>query len=244
MKSGGGLGRAAHKWSAKLHKWIALIIGVQLFLWTASGLFMTLWPIETVRGEHLVAAEPPLRLDRPFVMPDFDREPVTGLQLKMIGGRPALVVEHPTRRMMHDPYSGAEIPRPDRAAILRAARAAYRGDGRVEAVRRIESNPPSEYRGALPIWQVRFDDAQALRLYLDPATAEVAARRTRLWRVYDFMWMLHIMDYEAREDFNNPFVRIAASLGVTVALSGFLLVFYRTLRPFLHRRRSLRARTA
>ncbi|EMD83862.1 hypothetical protein C725_0834 [Pacificimonas flava] len=32
---------------------------MQLLLWTASRLFMTLCPIKAVRGEHLVAAGPP-----------------------------------------------------------------------------------------------------------------------------------------------------------------------------------------
>ena len=70
--------------------------------------------------------------------------------------------------------------------------------------------------------------SQALRLYFDAETGQLLTRRTRLWRVYDFMWMLHIMDYQGREDFNHPLVQIAAGLGLSVAISGILLVVYRT----------------
>jgi uncharacterized iron-regulated membrane protein len=220
-----------HRNATRLHKWIALIVGVQLFLWTASGLFMTIFPIEEVRGEHLVRTESPLLLDEPFVMPVFDREPVIGLALRQIDGRPVLVVEHPTRRMMHDPYTGAHIMSPDATGIRERAARVYKGSGEIEAVTLIESDPPGEYRGRLPVWQVQFDDGDALRLYLDPATGEVITRRTRLWRVYDFMWMLHIMDYDSRDDFNNPLVQVAAGLGLSVALSGLLLLFYRVLKP-------------
>ena len=43
----------------QLHLWLGLAIGAQVGLWLISGLFMTWFPIEEVRGEHLRAeAEP------------------------------------------------------------------------------------------------------------------------------------------------------------------------------------------
>ena len=35
--------------------------------------------------------------------------------------------------------------------------------------------------------------------YVDAGSGEVVARRTRFWRVYDFMWGLHIMDLQGRK---------------------------------------------
>jgi hypothetical protein len=40
------------RWAPRLHKWIALVVGVQLLAWSVSGLFMTVVPISQVRGEH------------------------------------------------------------------------------------------------------------------------------------------------------------------------------------------------
>ena len=37
-------------------------------------------------------------------------------------------------------------------------------------------------------------------------TGEIAARRTAWWRFYDFMWGLHIMDLQTREDAHNPWL--------------------------------------
>ncbi len=228
----------AHGLATKLHKWIALVVGVQLFLWTASGLFMAVFPIERVRGEHLVKADPALPVDRPFTMPDFEGEPVTAIALRMTGGRPVLIVSHPARRVMHDAYTGAALPAPDEAQIAALAQAAYAGEGSVESVTLIERDPPPEWRGDLPVWQVRLSGSDALRLYLDVDTGEILTRRTRLWRVYDFMWMLHIMDYQGRENFNNPLLQAAAGLGLSVSLSGLLLVFYRILSPKFRKRRA------
>lgn len=44
------------------HKWLALIVGVQVLFWVGSGLFFAIFPIEQVRSEHRIAhqhAAPP-----------------------------------------------------------------------------------------------------------------------------------------------------------------------------------------
>ncbi len=84
---------------------------------------------------------------------------------------------------------------------------------------------PNEYRGGpLPAWQINFEDDVVL--YLDSRTAKLHAVRTTKWRVFDFLWMLHIMDYDEREDFNHPLLIIAASFGVLTSLSGLLLTWF------------------
>jgi hypothetical protein len=41
--------------------------------------------------------------------------------------------------------------------------------------------------------------------------------------VFDFLWMLHIMDFQTRDDFHHPLLQIAAALGLIVALGGVVL---------------------
>ena len=38
--------------STQIHKWVALVIGLQVLFWVGGGLVMTAIPIETVRSEH------------------------------------------------------------------------------------------------------------------------------------------------------------------------------------------------
>jgi len=40
------------RWAVRLHKWVALVVGIQVLLWVTGGLVMTAIPIERVRGEH------------------------------------------------------------------------------------------------------------------------------------------------------------------------------------------------
>ena len=44
------------KWFRKIHRWLGVLMALQILAWMASGLYFALFPIETIRGEHLAAA--------------------------------------------------------------------------------------------------------------------------------------------------------------------------------------------
>ncbi len=75
----------------------------------------------------------------------------------------------------------------------------------------------------LPVWRVELDHPHHPRIYLDAVTGEVVARRNSWWRVYDFFYMLHLMDYTERERIHHPLLSIAAALAVLTSLSGVAL---------------------
>ena len=60
--------------SLQVHKWIALVVGVQVLFWTAGGVVMTAIPIERVRSEHHLAKAKPAPID-------FSRTLIAGLTL-------------------------------------------------------------------------------------------------------------------------------------------------------------------
>ena len=85
----------------------------------------------------------------------------------------------------------------------------------------------SEYRGRnLPLYRVFVEEPQKGMVYVDPNTGEIAAIRTRLWRTFDFLWSLHIMDYRERDDFSHWLIRIFAFIGLMTIVSGMLLWYY------------------
>jgi len=97
----------------------------------------------------------------------------------------------------------------------------------------LEGNPPIEYRGDLPVWQFSFDDPDSTNIYVSPLSGKVVARRSSTWRVYDFLWSLHIMDYRDREDFNNWLVVMSAAVALILTISGMVILVYRFLVPRL-----------
>jgi len=64
---------------------------------------------------------------------------------------------------------------------------------------------------------------------VSPLSGKVVARRSATWRVYDFLWSLHIMDYRDRDDFNNWLVVIAAAVALAMTVSGMVILAYRFL---------------
>jgi hypothetical protein len=62
-----------------------------------------------------------------------------------------------------------------------------------------------------------------MRLYVSAERGRVEARRNRTWRWFDWLWMLHIMDYDARSDFNHLLLQAASVLGLVTVASGFAL---------------------
>ena len=90
-----------------------------------------------------------------------------------------------------------------------------------------EADKPIELQTTgLPLWQVTFDDHINTTFYISPNTGELAVRRHTFWRVFDFLWMLHIMDYDDRSQVNNNLLRIAALAGTGIAVSGICLLFF------------------
>ena len=88
-----------------------------------------------------------------------------------------------------------------------------------------------------PVWRIEFSDALDTRIYVSAETGAIEARRNEVWRLYDFFWMLHIMDYKEREDFNNLPLKIFAVTGTLFALTGIYLVAMRLVRGQYGRRR-------
>lgn len=214
--------------ASKVHKWLALIIGLQIILWFATGWFISFFPIERVRGEHLARplASAALPAD---ALPLAIREqlatvgPITRLETRMVAGRPLVQVDRPANRpMLFDLASGRKVS-PVSADMARSlAIADYAGTGTVAAVRPIVAETP-QYRGPLPAWRVEFADDEHTALYVAADTAKVLARRTDLWRIYDFLWGLHIMDWGEHENINHWWLWATAALSLTVALTGTIM---------------------
>ena len=102
-------------------------------------------------------------------------------------------------------------------------------DAQIESAQLL-ADPPSEYGPGGPVWQIVFADEGETRLYIDPDSGVVRGRRSDTWRLFDFFWKLHVMDYDDGADFNHPLLIGAAFLGVLVSMAGLVILFFRMRR--------------
>lgn len=231
-----------HLFASRLHKWLALFIGAQLLIWFASGALMSFLPIDKVRGEHLVDRETVATIPAGTRYADLAAisaragAPVEAMNWHMAGGR--AVVEVTTGRgiKLFDAATGAPLPPVDASQATAIAKAAWKSAIKPESkASRVTAESP-EYRGALPAWRIAFADPDATSVFVAADTGKITAIRTGTWRLYDFFWSLHIMDWKNHENFNTPWLLGFAIGGLIFGLTGTVLLFMRW--PFRRKRRA------
>jgi Na+-transporting NADH:ubiquinone oxidoreductase subunit F len=214
----------------KLHRWVALVVGVQVLLWTLSGTVFAWLDHGAVTGDGLALATvpaPALAADvavvEPARLPELvGTRTVRALSLRFVDGQWVYRVAAADGVHLRRARDGARLD-VDAGMARRLAATHYRGGGRLESVRH-HANATLETRDAGPTWEAAYRDAAGTRLYFSAEDATLVAVRTDAWRLKDVFWMLHTMDYRGRDDFNNPLVMLAGTAAAWVALTGLWLL--------------------
>lgn len=223
---------------SRVHKIIGAVVGIQLFFWTVSGLFFTLFPIETIRGdpwrpqiEHgtletmaveVGAVEAAAKVEGAWL----------SAELQPFLDRPVWVITTSKTRQMVDATTG-DIWSPLDPVSFRAlqrrfadADGAAKIPGTEATAIYLTEAAPREYGGALPVWVIE-DARTQQRIYFDATTGAVKSVRTNQWRVFDVLWRFHIMDVTGEDRFDTWWMKLFAFLGLSMVLSGFALLFDR-----------------
>ena len=169
----------------KIHRYISLLISVQLLLWTVSGLYFSFNKIEKIRGEHYYR-----EVDKNYTSADPDT-------VEMISKNDAFSII--LEKTLLIPLELEVIS---------------------------DSKKGSEYRGReLPLYKViakNIEDSY-INVYQNPYSGEILAIRSQSWRIWDFMWGLHIMDWVERDDIRNLFLKFFSFLALITSISGIFL---------------------
>lgn len=219
--------------SRKAHKWLSLFVGVQIVLWTISGFYMVVVDLDFIHGDSLVRnLKVPLSVqsDRiPFAEAVRSHSEVTQISLRSLPDMVTPVYEVTTRgrKVLLDASNGQRLSPLADDTIKSLARSYYAGKGELVSVTLLERDPPLEIQTRpLPLWRADFDDWLETSLYLHPDTGVLVTRRHRFWRWFDFLWMLHIMDYDQRTDMNNGLLRASTVLAGITVISGMWLLYF------------------
>ena len=172
----------------KFHKYISLIVSVQLLLWTISGIYFSFNKIENVRGEQYRIenkAPSPNQKEQTKMLSTEGAEKIVSLKTTLIPIQSLLIEEE----------------------IL-----------------------GSEFRGRnLPLYKVisENENGKKINVYVDPFSGEVSAIRSLQWRIWDFMWGIHIMDWVERDNIDNLWLKVFSFIALFTSLSGIILFFNR-----------------
>ncbi len=221
--------------SRAAHKWLGLVVGLQLLVWIASGFYMVAVDLDFIHGDSLVRnLDTVVQLPPQTVSIEALQRQWTGIReirLRALPDDGAAVYEIVTHAGIEliDAAAGRRISPLPQPRVIALARAYYAGGGEPRRALLIatEAERPLEVQNRPPpLWRVDFDDWLETTLYLSPDTGRLVTRRHRFWRWFDFLWALHIMDYRNRTDVNNGLLVGASILGLAAISAGFWLTWY------------------
>jgi hypothetical protein len=158
----------------------------------------------------------------------LSNEDITSLELLNIADKPYYWLNE---SKLFDAKTGNSKNGITKDEALYIAKKRMRGDLKVSSIDILtETGGHHEFRqrkdvGKLPAYVVSYSNDEALKAYISVNDGKFQTVRHRNWRIFDFLWMSHTMDYKGRDDFNNTLLRIFSILGLITVMSGFLLFY-------------------
>lgn len=239
------MAKSKHYYIRKTHRYLGVILGLQFLMWTIGGLYFSWSDIDEIHGDFQKKSAPLLSAGVPLVSPAtvIDNikqtraiDSIISLQLIEVLGKPFYQVRclnnssHKsvqTVTQLADATTGmlrGPLTKDEAVAI---AKTRFNGDPKIKSVEYLTAtNSHHEYRESpLPAYAVTFEYPLQTTVYVASELGTVQKFRNSKWRVFDFLYMMHTMDYASRDNFNNTLLRIFSLFGLVTVVSGFALYF-------------------
>ncbi|NDW21688.1 PepSY domain-containing protein [Alteromonas hispanica] len=223
--------------TASLHKWLSLLVGVQLLIWLATGLYFNLMDHEKASGNAL---REPVSVKRSFT----DSELISLNKLNTVSevapqkveliwvlGSPYYHVisrqgEH-SYQLRHSLLFNAITG--EKAAltpqqVLEIAKLSYSGSSELSNPKLLQP-PFSDYVAQQnPMWKVSANDNNNTSIYIDSVTGQVLKHVNDDARLKALMFKLHFMDYTNTGGFNHWLIICFAFVTLFLSVTGVTLL--------------------
>ncbi len=228
----------------RTHRFLGVSIGIQFLLWTLGGLYFSWSDMDEVHGDYEKMPPALLSTNASVTFPTAaldslrrteQADSLADLRLISVLGRPTWQItffekgheHHHKKTRLADAMTGQLRLPLSQAEAVEVAEQRYAGKAKQESVEYLtEVGGHHEYReDPLPAVAVTFDDARHTTVYVATELGTVQKFRNRPWRQFDFLWMLHTMDYAGRDNISNWLLRAFSILGMVTVASGFTLFF-------------------
>ncbi len=234
-----------HRKIRKSHRYLGVALGVQFLFWTLGGLYFSWSNMDEIHGDPQKRPAPLFDARQAWVSPataidalekQTRVDSIVGIQTAEVLGTPVYQIHYTSREddagsfkrvQLADARTGKLRPPLTRAEAIRVASDRFNGEPTVTGVELLtETNGHHEYREQpLPAYAVTFASPGSTTVYVSTQLGTVQKYRNNKWRVFDFLWMLHTMDYQSRDNLGNWLLRAFSIFGLLTVASGFGLYF-------------------
>lgn len=226
----------------KIHRYLGLFIGIQFFFWTLSGLYFSWNNMDDVHGETLLKQEKHYVKDINFnnIQKAIDSlkiisrvDSVHSIKVIEVLGKPIaqfhffndgkfntqlINVETGTLRNAFSEGESLQMVKERLKTPIAIEKSVL--------VTKESVNAHHEYRGKpLPAYAFVLDHSTKTTIYVAKELGQITSVRNNNWRRFDFLWMLHVMDYSTRDHITNWVLRIFSAFGILTIFSGFFLFY-------------------
>jgi len=213
-----------------------LFIGVQFVIWSVTGAYMVFFDIDYIHGDSLIINHQTKIQPEKLTYPTqalFQQYPqAENLSVGMLINREVYRFNIDKQKFMVDASNGTLLSPINESSALTVAKHFYADDGEVINAKLITENPPFELSSRhLPAWRINFDNFGSPALYISANSGKVVTKRHKFWRLFDWMFRFHVMDYDDGENVSNWFLFIIALLAQFAVLSGLVLTYFKVIKP-------------
>lgn len=233
------MARSKHFYIRKAHRYLGVVLGIQFLIWTTSGLYFS-WSNLADINSNLLQKHPArlsgnwVLLSPTSILNQLDKkvDSIHSIQLVSILGKPVYNIQFfvgsTLEKKLFDASTGVQRTEISKDESIQIAAQSFNGIPKLQSIEYITStNGHHEYRGRpLPAWAVTFEHPTHTTIYVAVQSGKVEGFRNNKWRIFDFLWMSHIMDYNNRSNINNWLLRLFSAFGLLTVLSGFLLFVF------------------
>jgi uncharacterized iron-regulated membrane protein len=241
------MAKSKHYYIRKAHRYLGVLLGIQFLFWTVSGMYFSWSNMDEIHGDFDKKAATFLPTNLKLVSPDIvfeelvrkGADSIISMQLVNINGKPVYQVRyvdaaakdnnygaHP-KIQLADALTGALRPALSKEEAVELAISRFKGNEAVKSIVYLsKTDGHHEYRESpLPAFGITFNNGANTTVYIASELGTVQSFRNNKWRLFDFLWMTHTMDYQSRDNISNLLLRIFSVFGLITVISGFGLYF-------------------
>lgn len=221
-----------HRTSRQYHKWLMLFVGLQCVIWSLTGAYMVALNIDYIHGDslvkqqntHLISTDVNYELHQLYS--DYPKAEMIELTL-LLDRAVYRLTENKQHYLLSADTGKLLSPISEDYAAAIAKNLYEKPEVSINHISLISENPPFELSVRhLPVWRIDFDDFASPSFYISSRTGKLVTKRHTFWRLFDWMFSFHVMDY-AEEDPSNKLLFLFVVLSLAASLFGVVLTYFR-----------------
>jgi hypothetical protein len=209
-----------------------LFVGLQLLIWSITGAYMVLMDIHYIHGDTLVAKKTqslsPNQVGFTFKELLAAHPQAADVELGFMLNQAVYRFHLDKKKVLLLATDGTQLsPINERLATAIARDKYHNKDVAIAKIQLLTKETPRELsRRHLPVWRVDFDEFSSPSFYISANSGQLVTKRHSYWRIFDWMFAFHVMDY-IDEEADNKLLLLFSIMALIASVFGLVLTYYR-----------------